>query len=202
MRLAVGYETRSPAAVERLRASEGGPEPEGIGRARRAPCRPVVCTQAGLTSRGTRAAWLECGWGLWIYRITLPFPKHLDGIEGSQTGHRAHEPDAKWFSKGRLPSSSDPEECKLPPPPDLWFICTVWVISVNVWPLWKSNPKGKQVRGFFLCSGVWVDGGDIYLLQFIKCIVDKHAKERTRFVWFCLFLEHLNTREEGKCVDW
>ena len=59
------------------------------------------CTQAGLMSQGMRAARLECGWGLWIYRITLPFLKHLDGIEGSQTGHRAHEPDAKWFSKGR-----------------------------------------------------------------------------------------------------
>ena len=68
----------------------------------------------------------------------------------------------------------------------------------------EIQSKGKASEGFFffLCSGVWVDGGDIYLLQFIKCIVDKHAKERTRFVWFCLFLEHLNTREEGKCVDW
>ena len=41
----------------------------------------------------------------------------------------------------------------------------------------ETQPKGKASEGFFfLCSGVWVDGGDIYLLQFIKCIIDKHAK--------------------------
>ena len=199
----MGYETRCPAAVEGLRASEGGPEPEGEGRAGRAPRQPVVCTQAGLMSRGMRAARLECRWGLWIYRITLPFLKHLDGIEGSQTGHRAHEPDAKWFSKGRLPSSSDPEECKLPPPPDLWFICTVWVISVNVWPLWKSNPKGKQVRGFFFCAAA---SGSM-VVTFTCCsllnasMISTLKKGPTLF-GSVFFFKHLNTREKGKCVDW
>ena len=152
---------------------------------------------------GMRAARLECRWGGGIYRITLPFLKHLDGIEGSQTGHRAHEPDAKWFSKGRLPSSSDPEECKLPPPPDLWFICTVWVISVNVWPLWKSNPKGKQVRGFFFCAAA---SGSM-VVTFTCCsllnasLISTLKKGPTLF-GSVFFFKHLNTREKGKCVDW
>lgn len=57
------------------------------------------------------------------------------------------------------------------------------------------------MRAFILCRGTPVDGGDIYLLQFIKG-VDKHDEERTRFVWFCPVFKHLNTREKGKCVDW